>query len=69
MYGDQLDADTGLTECDYAFLKGDEEVFPCWGAALGVVYEYCRNQGYGDFGKPTEKGLKAMKFYEKEHTL
>lgn len=80
MYGiDNLEADGPLTEHDYEFLKGNETYWPecaakqsalpippgrSWGAALWVVYEWCRNQGLGDFGKPTAKGLKAMKVYE-----
>lgn len=53
-----------LTEYDYEFLKGNEVFWPTWGAALGVTLEFCRNSGYGNFGKPTEKGRKAMEEYE-----
>ena len=55
-----------INEYEYAFLKGDEEVFPQWGAALSVVYEFCRNQGLGGFGDPTERGRQMMEQYEQE---
>lgn len=60
-----LETDTGLNESDYKFLKADETYWTRWGAAMSVVYEYCRNNGYGGWGDPTQKGLKAMEFYEK----
>lgn len=53
-----------LTEHDYKYLQGDKVFWPSWGAALGVVMEWCRNQGYGEFGTPTERGKKAMEEYE-----
>jgi hypothetical protein len=56
-----------LTEYDYAYLKGDKEVFPEWGAALSVVMTYCRNHGYGEFGKPTKLGKKVMEEYERQN--
>jgi hypothetical protein len=55
-----------LTKYDYGYLKGDEEMWPRWGAALGVVSEWCRNEGYGEFGAPTERGRKAMERYEQQ---
>lgn len=73
MYGiDNLEADGPLTEHDYEFLKGNKVFWPIppgrsWGAALSVVMEWCRNQGYGDFGSPTERGLEAMQAYEKQN--
>lgn len=69
MYGiDMLEADGPLTEYDYGFLKGDKLMWPQWGAALNVTMEWCYNKGYGDFGQPTEQGLKAMKEYENRQT-
>ena len=56
--------DGKLTEFDYGFLKGDKVMWPSWGAALGVVMEFCRRHGLGEFGEPTEYGLVAMKRYE-----
>lgn len=56
-----------LTSYDYGFLKGDEEMWPRWGAALGVVMEDCRRAGYGGFGDPTEPGKVAMEEYERTH--
>lgn len=53
-----------LTEYDYKFLKGDKIFWPGWGAAFGVVADYCRNKGYGDFGEPTERGKREMDKYE-----
>ena len=66
---DRLEAGGLLTKYDYGFLKGDEVMYPRWGAALAVVMEWCKNKGYGKFGEPTEAGLKAMEQYEKDHTL
>lgn len=62
-----LDKDTSLTIHDYKYLKGDTDYWPCWGAALGIVYEYCKNNGYGNFGNPTERGKKAMEEYERKN--
>jgi len=56
----------GFTEFDYGYLKGDTEMWPRWGAAMAVVMEYCNNLGLGEFGKPTEQGLKWMEEYEQE---
>lgn len=61
---DPLDGPGPLTEYDYRFLLGDEVFWPSWGAALGTVMEWCKNQGYGSFGDPTEYGREAMKAYE-----
>ncbi|CAN5950620.1 unnamed protein product [Sphagnum jensenii] len=36
-------------------LKGDEVHWPRWGAAFGVVMDYLKHRGYGEFGKPTER--------------
>jgi len=58
-----------LTEGDIKFLLGDEEYWPRRGAAMAVTDEFCRNSGYGLFGKPTEKGKKAIAEYRKRHTL
>lgn len=55
----------GLTEFDYKFLKGDEKFFPGWGAAIAVVSEYCKNMGYGHFGRPSDLGKRQMDMYEK----
>ena len=63
---DPLEQDSPLTEYDYEFLKGNEVFWPAWGAAFGVVAEWCRNKGYGDFSRPTEKGKKAILKYEEE---
>lgn len=54
-----------LTEHDYAFLQGDDSFWPCWGAAMSVVMEFCQESGYGSYGKPTERGKKAMEAYER----
>ena len=61
---DYLENDNSLTEYDYGFLKGDKVMWPSWGAAFGITMEYCKNRGYGNFGEPTELGLKRMKEYE-----
>lgn len=53
-----------LNEYEYGYLKGDTEMWPGWGAALAVVYEFCNNQNLGQFGKPTERGQKLMEEYE-----
>ena len=63
-----LDDFRKLTEFDYAFLKADKEVFPHWGAALSICQEWCRNGGYGEWGKPTEAGKRAMARYEEALT-
>jgi len=60
---------TSLTEGDIKFLLGDEEYWTSLGAALTVTDEFCRNSGYGEFGKPTEKGKRAITEYRKRHTL
>jgi len=62
-----LDQFTKLTIHDYEFLKGNEVYWATSGAALWTVYEWCRGNGYGDFGKPTERGKKVMEEYELEH--
>lgn len=64
---DPLLADTGLNEPDYEFLKGNSDYWRGWGAALNLTYEYCMNNGYGNFGLPTTRGKKAMEHYEREH--
>lgn len=64
---DPLEQDNGLTEHDYEFLAGNEVFWPRWGAALSVVSEWCRGKGYGDFGKPTERGRVAMAAYETKY--
>lgn len=65
MYLDPLEKDSKLTAHDYEFLKGNEVYWPIfWGAAFNVVYEWCKNNGYGNFGEPTEKGKLAMRQYE-----
>lgn len=65
MYGkDVLEASGPLTEYDYKYLQEDKVFWPAWGAAFGVVSEWCRNQGYGEFGEPTERGKEAMEIYE-----
>lgn len=53
-----------LIEPDYQFLKGNKEYWRVWGGAYGVVMEFCQENGLGDFGKPTPKGLKLMEDYE-----
>lgn len=63
---DPLEADSTLTIHDYYFLKGDTGYWPGWGAAFGVVADWCKGHGYGDFGKPTERGKKAIEAYEKD---
>ena len=55
-----------LTEYEYGYLKGDKEMWPHWGAALAVVYEFCNNQGLGRFGEPTKRGVQMMEQYEQE---
>jgi hypothetical protein len=67
MTADPLEQGGKLCEFDYTFLKGDEEAWPCWGAAMSVVMEYCKNQGLGSFGSPTYKGLRKMEEYEREN--
>lgn len=67
MAADHLEQGGKICEFDYTFLKGDEEAWPCWGAALSVVSEYCRGQGLGSFGSPTYKGLRKMEEYEREN--
>ncbi len=67
MKNDPLEQRGPLTVHDYEFLKGNEVFWPSWGAALGLTMEWCRNMGYGAFGKPTETGKKAMEYYETEH--
>lgn len=64
MSSDHLEEDGELTIYDYKYLKGDEDYWPRWGAAFSTVHEWCKNKNYGEFGKPTEKGLKAMREYE-----
>lgn len=61
---DPLERDGELTEHDYEFLAGNTTFWPAWGAAFGVVTEWCRNHGYGDFGEPTPKGKVAMRLFE-----
>ena len=58
-----------LTEHDYKFLQGDDVYWPGWGAALGVCQEWCRNSGYGEFGKPTDLGKEAMLDYERRRNI
>jgi hypothetical protein len=57
--------DIDLTENDYRFLKGDTSYFRAWGALLGIVYEFCMDNGYGNFGWPTSRGKQAMEEYER----
>lgn len=64
---DLLEAPGSLTEYDYRYLLGDAVFWPAWGAALGVVHDWCRNNGYGDFGEPSEKGKAAMEDYERKN--
>lgn len=59
-----LDKAPGFTAYDYGFLKGDTEMWPRWGAAMSVVMEYCKNLGLGNFGEPTELGVKVMREYD-----
>lgn len=61
---DALEQAGPLTLYDYGYLKGDYVMYPKWGAALATVSEWCNNRGYGEFGKPTKLGRKAMKQYE-----
>lgn len=58
-----------LTEYEYGYLKGDKEMWPGWGAAFGATLEWCRNQGYGSFGEPTERGLEAIRRYEQSKSI
>jgi len=53
-----------ITQFEYGFLNGDKVMWPSWGAALGVVMEYCHDAGLGEFGKPTDKGREAMRDFE-----
>lgn len=53
-----------LNDFEYDFLKGDKEAWPCWGAAMAVVYEFCLENRLGTFGDPTEKGKQLMEAYE-----
>lgn len=55
-----------INQYEYGYLKGDEVMWPGWGAAFAVTQEFCNGQGLGSFGKPTESGLKAMKDYEEQ---
>jgi hypothetical protein len=63
---DHLEKRGKLTEFDYEYLKGNEEFWDVKGAAFNVVYEWCKNHGYGRYGGPTESGLAAMKRYEED---
>lgn len=49
---------------EYEFLKGNEEYWPSWGAAFAAVTDFCQEFGWGGFGRPTERGKKAMEVYE-----
>ncbi len=53
-----------LTQFDYEYLTGT------WvgarGAAFNVVSEDCRSVGYGDYGKPTKTGERAIGQYEED---
>ena len=53
-----------LTVHDYTFLKGDTAYWPQSGAAYAVTQSWCKNMGYGIFGKPTGRGLKAIADYD-----
>lgn len=61
-YGqDVLEASGPLTEQDYKYLKGEKtDNIIQWDT---IVAEWCRNQGYGEFGRPTESGKKAIVEY------
>lgn len=60
---DPLEANGPLNVHDYEFLKGNEVYWPSWGAGFATVQEWCRNKGYGDFGKPTKRGIEAMETF------
>jgi hypothetical protein len=57
---------SSINKFEYGYLKGDKVMWPGWGAAFGVVMEFCESRGYGGFGTPTERGLKAMEEYEQQ---
>lgn len=63
---DPLEKKSRLTVHDYYYLKGNEAYWDVKGAAWNVVYEWCKNHGFGGFGDPTQKGREAMKVYEYE---
>lgn len=48
---------------DYEFLTGAWTGPP--GAALWQTAEFCRNAGWGEYGKPTDKGQAAVDYFEK----
>lgn len=64
---DHLEADGPLTLYDYEFLKGNTVFWKVPGAALNVVYEWCKNRGYGAFGAPSDTGRARMKEFEMMH--
>lgn len=51
---------------EYYYLQGDKEYWPGWGAAFGVVQDWCKGSGYGGFGTPTERGKAAMETYVRQ---
>jgi hypothetical protein len=56
-----------FTGFDYQFLTGTWE--DPKGAAFNVTGEDCYEAGLGTYGKPTEKGQKAIKQYLEDHKL
>lgn len=59
---------TRINKYEYGYLKGDKVMWPSWGAALGVVANFCKNRGYGGFGDPTDLGREVMEEYAREDT-
>lgn len=54
-----------LTKYEYHYLLGDEDFWDIKGAGLVAVSEFCTYYGWGDYGKPTERGKRAMEDYVK----
>lgn len=64
---DKLDEPGRLTSHDYAFLTGTWD--GPYGAAYNVVYEWCKNRGYGGYNDPTPRGMAAIKQFQAEHRM
>lgn len=54
-----------LLEYDYKFLQGNDEFWTVKGSAFNVVAKWNERRKYGVYGKPSDKGLEAMREYEK----
>lgn len=66
--GDNLiDCLKAFSVYDYQFLTGTWE--GPWGAAMSIVYEFCKNQGLGGYDDPTDRGRQVIRRYEMAHRL